>query len=137
MKQIVFAGLLAVGLATGCNKGEQASAPAPSAAPDVGAAANGENPTAAQPATPEQPQGGPPQWTEPAKATEIAAPTGGNMQGVLDQLTQAYRRYVFYAKRRPTSFQDFVTSAKIQVPPAPAGKEYRITADGRVVLADQ
>lgn len=55
----------------------------------------------------------------------------------LAELTRELRRWIVATKKRPASFEDFATSAKITVPPAPAGKKYSLSKEMRVELVDR
>ena len=68
-----------------------------------------------------------------------AAPVGavvadtGDEAATLSQLSAELRKYVVRTRSAPASFEDFVDKARVQAPPAPAGKKYAI-ANGAVVL---
>ena len=67
-------------------------------------------------------------------ATSEAASTYADAN--LAELTRELRRWIVATKKRPTSFEDFATSAKITVPPPPAGKKYSISKEMRVELVN-
>jgi predicted small lipoprotein YifL len=68
-------------------------------------------------------------------ATPEAASTYADAN--LAELTRELRRWIVATKKRPTSFEDFATDAKVTVPPAPTGKKYALSKEMRVVLVDR
>lgn len=82
---------------------------------------------------------------------ETSAPAAGGMatQGgapiVIDtnsgvdlaQLTRDLKRWIVSTKERPGTFEDYAAKAKVNVPPAPAGKKFAISKEMRVVLVDR
>jgi hypothetical protein len=114
----MFLGLLAVGLAAGCKK---------HAAPDRANATPPPDPSSTSAAPVLLPSGVGPN----------AALGGGDVNATLAQLTQQLRRTIARTRSMPTSFEDFVATAQMQVPPPPAGKKYAITQQGTVVLEDR
>lgn len=55
----------------------------------------------------------------------------------LAELTREVRRWIVATRQKPTSFEDFVSKAKINVPPAPAGKKYALSSEMRVILVNR
>lgn len=65
----------------------------------------------------------------PAVVTQVSVPDGADATA---PLTTALRRWIIAHKRLPRNFEEF--SAGMQIPPPPAGKEYQIDKNVRVVL---
>lgn len=81
---------------------------------------------------------------EPTTAPQGMATQGSSAEAAstyadpnLTELTRQLRRWIVATKKRPTSFEDFAASAKITVPPAPAGKKYELSKEMRVTLVDR
>jgi len=98
-------------LSAGCSKHESA-APASGEAPPTTADVNTAVP--------------------PSPASVVVADTGDE-SATLAQLSAELRRYVVRSRSAPTSFEEFVTQAHVQAPPAPAGKKY-VISKGTVLL---
>jgi len=120
MNPVVLVALLAVVL-VGCKRQEASTSSPTSADPSATTA-----PASVQPP-------GPPIQT-PTETLTVAE--GADTNATLDELSHQLRSYVSSTRSRPKDFQDFVTRARIQVPPPPAGKAYSISA-GKVVLVNQ
>jgi hypothetical protein len=132
MKRILFVALLVATLTPGC--GEKSGS---SGSQTVD--------------TPSQSTADPSQATKPSEApasAPIAAPipspaasttTGTNAVAPPDvgQLTFQLRRWIVMNHRAPKTFEEFVSLAKIQVPPPPPGKKYVIGPQAKVILADR
>jgi hypothetical protein len=101
-------------LSTGCGKSKSSTAQAPAPPP----AADSQTPAAALPQAP--------QYTS-APDVITASPEGG---ADLKQLNHAYIGWVLQNRRRPNSFEEFVTQSGVKVPPPPAGKKYVIDKYG-------
>ena len=112
----VVVGLIAPG--TGCRKPATASDPSSSAQP----AADNTAPTAEpQQATPQPP---------PAAATDEA-----QIAAVLNELTQAVRKFGVEQRRVPKSLEEVAARGYLSsVPPAPAGKKFVIDKNLQVRL---
>jgi hypothetical protein len=130
MKQVLFLALVVVALVPGCGKKSETSTPAPEAA----------NPTAVTDAQAAKPPESPASAPIPAP---IAAPTttagGANTNAPPDvaQLTFQLRRWIVMNHKTPKTFEEFVSMAKIQPPPAPPGKKYVLGPQAKVILADR
>lgn len=85
--------------------------------------------------------------TQPAKPAPVApaalpAPTApavnlsanANPDAVVQQLNRELLKWMVQNRRAPATFEEFVASAKISVPPPPAGKKYVIGGDRKIVL---
>ena len=115
-----LAGLVLAGcFLTGCSKSQPPNVETPPPATESNPA-----PAVATPAPP----------NNPAPVVVAAKPEGG---ADLKQLNQAYIGWIVSNKRRPKSFEEFVTLSGIKVPPPPAGKKYVIDQHGYINFADQ
>jgi hypothetical protein len=68
---------------------------------------------------------------------KLDLPQDADSSRVLEELNLALRRWVVSNRRMPSSFEEFTSTAQIQVPPAPAGKKYVLTKQMKVELADR
>lgn len=109
----------------GCGRKGGAGASAPVAAAPDGAPNSNPVPPVARQAPPE---------VVNLPATVPAAPQGG---ADLRALNHAYISWIVQTRQRATSFEQYVASSGIQVPPAPAGKKYVIDHAGFIALANQ
>jgi len=132
MLKLVFT-LLLMGFSVGCSKQPDAStatsAPgSPAAPPTEASGANSEPATAAGNSTAASPV---PQRTADLDAKQLAI--------VLDELTQAVRKYSFERQRLPKTFNEVVAAGYVKsVPPAPPGKRFEIDPKTvQVVLVKQ
>jgi hypothetical protein len=75
----------------------------------------------------------PAQVAEYAPAVVAVSPDGG---ADLKQLNHAYIHWIVQNRRSPKSFEEFVASSGIQVPPPPSGKKYVIDKYGFINLAN-
>jgi len=67
-----------------------------------------------------------------------APPVTDTNSGVdLAQLTRDLKRWIVSTKERPGTFEDYAAKAKVNVPPAPAGKKFAISKEMRVILVDR
>jgi hypothetical protein len=112
--------LVAAVLVAGCKK----EAPPPNLST---AAAPG------QEAAPASPAGQVPMPPPPPPAVVRDA---GDVNATLAQLSLELRKYVVRTRSVPKSFEEFVLKSRVQVPPPPAGKKYKIQ-DQAVVLVAQ
>src|SRR5208337_318236 len=55
----------------------------------------------------------------------------------MKELNRCLMRWLFANKRRPKDFEDFSATAGVPIPPPPAGKQYVIGKDMRIVLEDR
>jgi len=111
--------LMAIFLAVGCKKSQPATvetAPPPVADTNQAPAA-----------TPPAPQ---------AATVPVVVATNPDGGADLRQLNHAYVGWVMQNRRRPQSFEEFVSLSGIKVPPPPAGKKYVIDAHGFINYAN-
>jgi hypothetical protein len=104
--------LAAVFFAVGCKKSEIATVETPPSVADTN-----QSPAVIQQIPP----------SASAPVVVAARPDGG---ADLKQLNHAYIGWILQNRRRPKSFEEFVTLSGIQVPPPPAGKKYVIDGHG-------
>jgi hypothetical protein len=104
--------LAAVFFAVGCKKSEIATVETPPSVADTN-----QSPAVIQQTPP----------SASAPVVVAARPDGG---ADLKQLNHAYIGWILQNRRRPKSFEEFVTLSGIQVPPPPAGKKYVIDGHG-------
>jgi hypothetical protein len=64
----------------------------------------------------------------------IVQPDG---QTDMKELNRCLLRWLMANKRRPKDFEDFAATAGVPIPPPPAGKQYVIGKDMRIVLEDR
>jgi hypothetical protein len=68
----------------------------------------------------------------------IAQPDGQpDGQPDMKELNRCLMRWLFANKRRPKDFADFAATAGVAIPPPPAGEQYVIGKDMRIVLVDR
>ena len=70
----------------------------------------------------------------PPEARNLAVPDGASTDDVLRQMNRELLKWIVANKRVPASFEEFVASANLTVPPPPAGKHYVIGSDKKIVL---
>lgn len=75
-----------------------------------------------------------PQPTGQGEAQTLNVSPGASTDAVLKSLNRELARWLMKNRRTPASFEEFVSSAQIHVPPAPAGKKYDLSKDTRIVL---
>jgi len=73
--------------------------------------------------------------TQPAPPVGSVAQADG--QPNMAELNRAAKFWMFRNRRRPTSWDDFVAHAGVQIPPPPPGKKYVLSKDMHVTLVDQ
>jgi len=56
---------------------------------------------------------------------------------ILDELNREVKKWVMRNRRKPATFEEFSSSAQLEVPPPPPGKKYVLTPELRVELANQ
>ena len=66
--------------------------------------------------------------------TTIAAPQNSDMSATLQELSRELRKYVVSTRRIPKNFEEFVAKSGVQIPPAPAGKKYRIQGHAVILV---
>ena len=120
---VLFIASLACALTAGCKKHVAASA---TPAPDQTASSNSAPETAADApvAAPETP-------------AEVVIPENGDINATLAQLSKELHRSIARTHYLPTSFEDFVAHAHVQVPPPPPGKKFAINRQWRIVLENR
>jgi len=120
MSRSVF-GLLLLGLALtlGCKK-EQPAAPDPAAIADEAAAPPSPRGPGLAPAAP------------PGQAVVVS--DTGDVNATLERLTAELRKYVVSSRSVPKTFEEFATKARLEFPPAPAGKRYKISGQAVVLV---
>ena len=106
------------GLASGC--GKKAEAPAP--------------PPAAPVQEPPGPAPGPRVAQTPAQPQTLKVPEGASTDAVLQQMNRELLRWIVAHRRKPTSYEEFISSAQLTVPPPPAGKRYVLGSNMKIVL---
>lgn len=125
LKHFMFVGLAGATLTLGCKKHAAPDSAGLNAAPEPSSnSAPAVSPNASAEVSP-----------QPAPPPAVAI-TGGDVATTLNQLTRELRRTIARTRRLPTGFDDFVSMAQVQVPPAPAGKKYVISKQWTVVLED-
>jgi hypothetical protein len=70
----------------------------------------------------------------PYAPATIAAPENGDMSATLNQLSLELRKYVVSTRSVPKNFEEFVAKSLVQVPPPPAGQNYRIKGQAVVLV---
>ena len=112
--------LLGVSLTLGCDRQQPAAG-------DATTAAN-------EPAAPESPRGPVSAMAAPPDQTVVITNTG-DVNATLERLSIELRKYVVGSRSVPKNFEDFVSKARVEYPPAPAGKRYKIA--GQAVVLDK
>jgi hypothetical protein len=113
--------ILAMALAAGCSK----SSPPPQAvAPPVSS-----DSTSAQQNTPP-----PPMAMQNPGPVVAAGPD--DTQKMMQGLNRALVGWMIRNHRHPKTFEEFASSANMQIPDPPAGKKYTLNARGFVILVD-
>lgn len=110
-------------LAAGCGKHSETPAPTQAATPaadNLQAPANPQNPAPA---------------TTPSVAGSIPV-TDANGAADLGELSRQLRGWIVGHRRLPQSFEEFVSTANLKVPPPPPGKKYAINKS-TVILVDR
>ena len=70
----------------------------------------------------------------PYATAAVAAPENGEMSATLNQLSLELRKYVVSTRSVPKNFEDFVAKSHAQVPPPPAGQNYKIQGQAVVLI---
>ncbi|HWW03282.1 MAG TPA: hypothetical protein VNZ64_26505 [Candidatus Acidoferrum sp.] len=110
--------LLGIALMPGCNKRQPAASDPVAAADDT--------------AAPPSPRG--PGLAPAASATApVVVPDTGDVNATLDRLTTELRKFVVSTRSVPKNFEDFAAKARLEFPPAPAGKRYKIAGQAIVL----
>ena len=121
LKTIIVLLTTLAAVATGCSK---ANTSAPPVAPS-------QNPVATTQSTPS-----PTAQAAPAAPQPVAMTTSNDSPQSLQLLNRALLRWMIKNRRHPQSFEDFASSANIQIPNPPAGKKYALNGRGFIVLVD-
>ena len=106
------------GLASGC--GKKAEEPA--------------TPPAAAVQEPPGPAPGPRVAQQPAQPRTLEVQEGAGADAVLEQMNRELLRWIVAHRRKPASFEEFISSARLTVPPPPAGKRYVLGSNMKIVL---
>ena len=122
---VLCALLLLASLAAGCKKHGPGSGAggAPNAAPPDPAA-----PAAAAARSPGAPV------PMPYVSATIAASPNSDMSATLQELSRELRKYVVSTRSVPKTFEEFVAKSRVEIPPAPAGKKYRIQGHAVILV---
>ncbi|HXB58530.1 MAG TPA: hypothetical protein VNU95_03150 [Candidatus Acidoferrales bacterium] len=72
---------------------------------------------------------------QPVPGTASVVQTDG--QPDMAELNRVAKFWMFRNRRRPTSWDDFVANAGVQIPPPPPGKKYVLSQDTRVTLENR
>jgi hypothetical protein len=67
----------------------------------------------------------------------LQVPKDADPTVILNELNRELRMWMMSNQRPPKDFEEFVSTSQIQVPPAPAGKKYRLSKEMRIELVDQ
>lgn len=67
----------------------------------------------------------------------LQVPPDADAQTVVEELNRELRRWVMRNRRKPANFEEFVSTAQMQVPPPPPGKKYTLTSRMRIELVDR
>ena len=110
--------LLGVALLAGCKKQQ------PPATESVPVDATGAPPSPRGPGFAPAPDAGQP----------VVVADTGDLNATLGQLTTALRKYVVSSRSVPGTFDEFATKARLQFPPPPAGKQYKISGQAVVLV---
>jgi hypothetical protein len=70
----------------------------------------------------------------PPQPQVLPVPEGASSDAVLQQMNRELMRWIVAHRRAPKSFEEFVSSAQLTVPPPPAGKRYVLGRDMKIVL---
>jgi hypothetical protein len=70
--------------------------------------------------------------TKPVVVTE-----GANIEATLAQMTRELRRWIVRNQKKPSSYEEFASSARLDAPPPPAGKKYSLSKNMKIVLVNQ
>ena len=75
--------------------------------------------------------------TPATQPTNIAAAPVADPGPDLGQITRDLRRWILRNQRPPKNFEDFASSANVQIPPPPPGKKYAIDKQMHVILVNR
>jgi hypothetical protein len=65
----------------------------------------------------------------------VVVPDTGDVNATLERLTTELRKFVVSSRSVPKNFEEFATKARLEFPPAPDGKQYKIA--GQAVVLDK
>jgi hypothetical protein len=68
---------------------------------------------------------------------QLELPKDANTDAVLAELNYQLKRWIVRNQRVPANFEEFVSSAQIQVPPPPAGKKYAMGKQVKIELVNR
>lgn len=75
----------------------------------------------------------PANWTHPSAPSSSAKDSGPTQ---LQMLNRAVLGWKMKNHRRPQSFEEFASTAGVQIPPPPAGKKYALDSKGFIILVN-
>ena len=64
----------------------------------------------------------------------LDVPPGADTDAVLAELSREIRKWILRHRRTPNSFEEFMSTTPMQIPPPPAGMKYVLTREMKVVL---
>ena len=70
----------------------------------------------------------------PYVSASIAAPQNSDMSATLQELSRELRKYVVSTRSVPKSFEEFVAKSRVEIPPAPAGRKYKIQGHAVILV---
>jgi hypothetical protein len=110
--------LMGVALLAGCQKQQ------PAAVETVAVDATGAPPSPRGPGFAPAPDAGQP----------VVVADTGDVNATLGTLTTELRKYVVSSRSVPKTFEEFATKARLQFPPPPTGKQYKISGQAVVLV---
>ncbi len=66
----------------------------------------------------------------------VVVPDSGDVNTTLERLTTELRKYVVSSRSVPQTFEEFAQKARLEFPPPPAGKKYKLAGQA-IVLANK
>jgi hypothetical protein len=67
----------------------------------------------------------------------LDVPAGADPQTVTAELEREVRKWILRYRRTPRSFEEFISTTPMQIPPPPPGKKYVLTREMKVVLENR
>jgi len=116
-KALLFSFVLLLAFTVGCEK----SAPPPPAPPSS-------TNSAEAPATNAAPA--------PFAAKPVATSNSNGLLTTLQTLNRALMGWMIRNRRHPQNFEDFASTANVQIPNPPPGKKYTLNTRGFIILVD-
>jgi hypothetical protein len=71
---------------------------------------------------------------KPSQPKALAVQENAGTEAVLKEMNRELLRWIVAHRRAPKSFEEFVSSAQLTVPPPPAGKRYVLGKDMKIAL---